>query len=159
MTLEQFIRALKNSNQLQFRLPNGELVPEHFHITEVGKSKKEFIDCGGNYRSNESVTIQLWIDDQDKDHRLSSKKLMQIINKVIVQLSIDQSLPVEVEYQGQTVELYGLSGQEGRFQLVATQTDCLAKEACGVPTRTEKPKRSLRSLQQAEACEPNSGCC
>lgn len=30
-----------------FKLENGNSVPEHFHVTEVGIITKDFIDCGG----------------------------------------------------------------------------------------------------------------
>ena len=40
MHLNQFKEALKIVNTLRFRLPNGQLIPPHFHITEVGESTK-----------------------------------------------------------------------------------------------------------------------
>ena len=33
MYLTQFKEALKRANSLRFRLPNGQLIPQHFHIT------------------------------------------------------------------------------------------------------------------------------
>ena len=36
---------------IQIMLPEGEFVPTHFHITEVGRVRKDFIDCGGTVRS------------------------------------------------------------------------------------------------------------
>ncbi|MEI7863404.1 MAG: DUF6428 family protein, partial [Planctomycetota bacterium] len=32
-------------------LPDKSFVPAHFHITEVGRVQKDFIDCGGTVRS------------------------------------------------------------------------------------------------------------
>ncbi len=31
----------------RFILPDGDQIPAHFHITEVGHVAKRFIDCGG----------------------------------------------------------------------------------------------------------------
>jgi hypothetical protein len=50
MKLSEIKSHLGNLEQIRFQLPNGELVPEHFHVTEVGKISKYFIDCGGTVR-------------------------------------------------------------------------------------------------------------
>jgi len=39
-------------------LENGTMVPEHFHVTEVGVVTKHFIDCGGTVR-NERIAEAL----------------------------------------------------------------------------------------------------
>ena len=31
--------------KLRFVLPNEQAIPSHFHVTEVGRVSKEFIDC------------------------------------------------------------------------------------------------------------------
>ena len=46
MTLYQLKEQLQQQTTLAFELPNGSLVPNHFHVTEVGKVTKHFIDCG-----------------------------------------------------------------------------------------------------------------
>jgi hypothetical protein len=60
MKLSEIKNQLKNLSQIAFQLPNGELVPNHFHVTEVGKITKHFIDCGGVVRTEEVVNFQLW---------------------------------------------------------------------------------------------------
>ena len=37
MKLSEIKSQLKSLTQISFQLPNGELVPSHFHVTEVGK--------------------------------------------------------------------------------------------------------------------------
>jgi hypothetical protein len=32
-------------------------VPTHYHITEVGKVQKDFIDCGGTVRSSTACVL------------------------------------------------------------------------------------------------------
>lgn len=50
MKLSQVKKHLSTISTLKFQLPNGELVPEHFHVTEIGKISNQFIDCGGTVR-------------------------------------------------------------------------------------------------------------
>ena len=78
MKLSQAKSVLKELETIGFKLPNGELVPNHFHVTEVGKITKHFIDCGGTERNEEVVNFQLW-NANDYDHRLHPEKLLNII--------------------------------------------------------------------------------
>ncbi|UAB86036.1 hypothetical protein INR75_08585 [Zunongwangia sp. SCSIO 43204] len=158
MNLSEVKNKLKQLQNIAFELPNGELVPNHFHVTEVGKITKHFIDCGGTVRNEEVVSFQLW-NANDYDHRLHPEKLLKIIELSEKTLNIDESLMVEVEYQGQSIEKYGLDFDGKNFLLSTKQTDCLAKDKCGIPE--DKPKMKLSELQatQASCCTPNSGCC
>jgi hypothetical protein len=155
MKLSAVKSALKNLETIAFQLPNGELVPSHFHVTEVGKVTKHFIDCGGTVRHEEVVNFQLWSAD-DYDHRLHPEKLVHIIELSEKTLGLEDA-EIEVEYQGNTIEKYGLDFDGTNFLLTTKQTDCLAKDNCGIPV--EKPKVKLSELKKAPVCEPNSGCC
>ena len=42
MTLHQLKEQLQQQTTLAFELPDGSLVPNHFHVTEVGKVTKHF---------------------------------------------------------------------------------------------------------------------
>ena len=154
MTLEEVKSALEHLETIGFQLPNGELVPNHFHVTEVGKITKHFIDCGGTVRNEEVVNFQLW-NANDYDHRLHPEKLVHIIELSQKTLDIG-NLEVEVEYQGQTIEKFALDFDGTNFLLTTKQTDCLAKDKCGVPA--EKPKIKLSEVQNS-GCVPGSGCC
>lgn len=99
MHISEVKHKLKQLQNIAFELPNAELVPNHFHITEVGKITKHFIDCGGTVRNEEVVNFQLW-NTSDYDHRLHPGKLLKIIELSEKTLKIDESLMVEVEYQG-----------------------------------------------------------
>ncbi|MEQ5792492.1 hypothetical protein J4E06_15605 [Muricauda sp. NFXS6] len=155
MKLEEVKSALEHLETIAFQLPNGELVPNHFHVTEVGKITKHFIDCGGTVRNEEVVNFQLW-NANDYDHRLHPEKLVNIIELSQKTLNIGD-LEVEVEYQGQTIEKFALDFDGTNFLLTTKQTDCLAKDQCGVPA--EKPKVKLSEVQNTQACAPGSGCC
>jgi len=155
MKLSEVKSALEKLKTIAFQLPNGELVPNHFHVTEIGKISKHFIDCGGTVRNEEVVNFQLW-NANDYNHRLHPEKLLHIIELSQKTLNIED-LEIEVEYQGQTIEKFGLDFDEKNFLLTSKQTDCLAKDNCGVPT--EKPKVKLSEIQNTNSCAPNSGCC
>jgi hypothetical protein len=155
MKLSAIKTQLEGLPQVNFLLPNGSQVPAHFHVTEVGQVSKKYIDCGGTLREESKVTFQLW-EDGDVDHRLAASKLLNIIDLAERLLSIPD-LEVEVEYQGDTIGRYGLDFNGTDFLLTATQTDCLAKDKCGIPM--EKPKIRLSSIAQGPVCTPNSGCC
>jgi hypothetical protein len=157
MKLLEIKTILGNLDTIAFKLPNGELVPQHFHVTEVGKITKNFIDCGGTVRKEEVVNFQLW-DANDYDHRLHPEKLVHIIALSERVLEIGD-LEIEVEYQGETIQKFGLDFDGTNFLLATKHTDCLAKEKCGVPA--EKPKVKLSQLESttANCCTPNAGCC
>ena len=80
MKLQEFKSKLENSSQLNFRLANGEEIPAHFHITEVGQISRKFIDCGGTLRQNSKINFQLYVAEAI-DHRLSPTKLLGIVKK------------------------------------------------------------------------------
>ncbi|MEM6299722.1 MAG: DUF6428 family protein [Bacteroidota bacterium] len=158
MNLSSLKLALQKLENIAFQLPDGTLVPRHFHVTEVGKVTKHFIDCGGTVRHEEVVSLQLW-NANDYDHRLHPEKLVNIIELSEKTLGIG-NLEIEVEYQGNTIEKFGLDFDGKNFLLTTKQTDCLAKDNCGVPT--QKPKVRLSDLQKGvtqTACAPGSGCC
>lgn len=155
MKLSEVKTALTNLKTIAFQLPNGELVPNHFHVTEVGKITKNFIDCGGTVRNEEVINFQLWNAD-DYDHRLHPEKLLNIIelSEKVLELK-DQE--IEVEYQGQTIEKFALEFDGKNFLLTTKQTDCLAPDKCGIPE--EKSKLQMMDLGDANACTPGGGCC
>jgi hypothetical protein len=155
MKLSEIKKHLSELNTIAFQLPNGELVPNHFHVTEVGKITKNFIDCGGTVRNEEVVNFQLWNAD-DYDHRLHPEKLIHIIELSEKVLDI-KDLEIEVEYQGQTIEKFGLDFDGTNFRLTSKQTDCLAKDNCGIPA--EKPKVKLAEINNEPCCAPDGNCC
>jgi hypothetical protein len=154
MTIEEIKNHLKNSKEIAFELPNGKLVPNHFHVTEVGKITKEFIDCGGTLRNELVANFQLWEAD-DYDHRLHPEKLVDIIELSQKLLNIGD-LEIEVEYQSDTIGKYSLDYADGNFKLIAKQTDCLARDKCAVP---EPATVFDLSGMTANSCAPGSGCC
>ena len=157
MTLSEIKEQLKNLETIGFQLPNGNLVPNHFHVTEVGRVSRHFIDCGGTVRKEEVINFQLW-EENDYDHRLHPEKLVNIIELSEMVLGLED-LKIEVEYQGDTIGKYGLDFNGKHFLLTNTQTDCLAKDKCGIPEKKQKVSLSDLQVESASACTPRSGCC
>ncbi|MBN7809990.1 hypothetical protein J0A68_03420 [Algoriphagus sp. H41] len=155
MKLSEAKQILAGAETISFQLPNGQLVPSHFHVTEIGLVDKHFIDCGGTVRKEQKVNFQLWNAD-DYDHRLHPEKLVHIIELSERVLNIPD-LEIEVEYQGDTIGKYGLGHDGSAFLLTTKMTDCLAKDQCGIPA--EKPKIRLSQLNAQSSCAPGSGCC
>ena len=154
MKLSKFKTILEQQEKIEIELPNGELVPSHFHVTEVGQINKRFIDCGGTLRNENVINFQLWEAD-DYDHRLHPEKLVNIIELSESKLGISDE-EIEVEYQGATIQKFGISFNGKRFQLTSKTTDCLAKNKCGIPE--EKINKPMANLSE-NSCAPGSGCC
>ncbi|MGB5942808.1 MAG: DUF6428 family protein [Leeuwenhoekiella sp.] len=157
MKLSEFKTALASLKKVSIKLPNGESVPAHFHVTEVGKVTKHFIDCGGTERHEEVISLQLWQAD-DYDHRLHPEKLEAVVKLSEEKLNLSDR-ELEVEYQGETINKFGIAFDGEHFLLTTKMTDCLAKEDCGIPQK--KPKVKLSKLMAAanDPCIPGNGCC
>lgn len=157
MKLSEVKTLLQALSELNFILPDGSFIPKHFHITEVGGIQKNFIDCGGTIRKEQVINFQLW-EANDFDHRLAPQKLLDIIHLSEDKLGLEDH-EIEVEYQGNTIGKYGLEFESGNFLLTVKQTDCLAKDNCGIPN--EKLKVSLADIgsNKESNCTPGGGCC
>jgi len=156
MKLSQVKNILKTVETVNFNLPDGAAVPEHFHVTEVGLITKNFIDCGGTVRKETVVNFQLW-DANDFEHRLKPQKLLNIIELSEKVLGIGD-FEIEVEYQAQTIGKYDLDFNGNDFILLNKQTACLAQDQCGIPV--EKPKVKLSDMNnEPSCCAPGGSCC
>ena len=156
MKISEIKKILETSETVNFQLPTGDFVPRHFHVTEVGFITKHFIDCGGTERFEKVANFQLW-NANDTEHRLKPKKLLDIISLSEEKLGIGD-FEIEVEYQTETIGKYNLAYKDNTFILLAKQTDCLAKDNCGIPTE-KTIINSLNLEPQTSSCTPGGGCC
>ncbi len=155
MKLSELKKILKNLDRINFQLPNGTFVSSHFHVTEVGKVTKDFIDCGGKVRNETVINFQLW-EQNDYDHRLHPEKLITII-ALSEKMFMFEDLEIEVEYQGEeTIGTYHLDFDGINFLLTSKVTACLALEACGI---SDEKIKGDTSKVQSSCCDPSSGCC
>lgn len=151
MKLTVLLDALSRNpdSAITLQLPDGSAVPAHFHVTEVGRVRKDFIDCGGTVRSWSRCVLQVWVAD-DVDHRVSPAKLAKIIGLAGPAILGDAAgdLEVEVEYDVGVITQFPLVAAESRngslvLRLGGKHTACLATDRCGV----------------ADASGASSGCC
>jgi hypothetical protein len=154
MKISEIKQALAEVEAVNFRLPTGEYLPAHFHVTEVGLVSKHFIDCGGVERQEQVANFQLW-EAGDYDHRLAPQKFLHILD-LSQRILGTEDLDIEVEYQQTTIGKFGLTREGNDFVLTAKQTACLAQDACGIPAAQQF---ALPQLQTAGGCTPGGGCC
>lgn len=161
MNTAQFISILQGhpDKPLGFILPDGGLIPAHFHITEVGHVTKRFIDCGGTRRVQETCLLQTWVHD-DVDHRLHAGKLASIFDRAGDVLP-SHELPVEVEYEDFVVAQFPVESAEEVdgvlcFRLGLKHTDCLARGIC-LPG--ECGTAPVKASPAASCCTPGAKCC
>lgn len=112
---------------------DGEPIEAHFHVTEVGRVQRDFVDCGGTVRRIVTCLLQTWVGD-DTDHRLTGGKLLKAFEHAAPILGAED-LPVELEYETcNVVQLVvaSVTREADRLvlQLGSKHTDCLAKELC-----------------------------
>lgn len=166
MNINVFLQHLRSHPiaPMGLKLPNGALVPAHFHITEVGHVTKRFIDCGGTRRAQETCLLQTWVHD-DTDHRLLAGKLADIFEKA-GDILPTQDLPVEIEHEDTVVAQFPVVDAEFAngtllFHLENKHTDCLARGIClpntCAPVAPAKLKVTVKAA--SSCCPPSSGCC
>ncbi|WPR71445.1 DUF6428 family protein [Flavobacterium sp. NG2] len=153
MKLSEIKQKLVSTETVTFILPNGDTVPEHFHVTEIGLITKNFIDCGGTIRKETVVNFQLW-NANDTEHRLKPQRLLNIIKLSETALGIEDH-EIEVEYQTETIGKYDLDFDGKNFLLRNKQTACLAEDQCGLP----KEKKETNPDTQTSCCAPGGNCC
>ena len=112
ITLQMFRDAINNNPDaaMQFMLPDQSFIAPHFHITEVGKVQKDFIDCGGTSRALTSCLLQILVAD-DTDHRLQTTKLAGIFGFANKLFTADD-IPVEVEYEQDAISQFPIADIE-----------------------------------------------
>jgi hypothetical protein len=120
-------------HELKFILPDGDDIPAHAHVTEVGRVDKTFIDCGGTIRKASACQLQAWVAN-DLERRLSPGKLSRVLD-IAEPIFAGDDLTMEVEYEDCSISQYPVlearvSGSVLAFQLGEKHTDCLAKDVC-----------------------------
>lgn len=141
MKLSEFKNHLLGApeHELRFILPDGDAIPVHAHITEVGRVDKNFVDCGGSRRSVSNCTLQAWVAEDDEAHRFAPGKLAKVI-EMATPIFRGDDLEVEIEYEDCSITQFPIVDAEVSegiltFKLGSKHTDCLAKEVCAVPLK------------------------
>jgi hypothetical protein len=143
------------SAYLRLVLPDGDHVPTHFHITEVGHVTKRFIDCGGRlHEESDTCLLQTWVAD-DVDHRLDAGTFAKILD-LGKQVLPHDDLEVEVEYEDCAVTQFPVTSAEAKGEVIELRlgekhTDCLARQQCGIDGK-ECGTPSAADKQGAASC-------
>jgi hypothetical protein len=120
----------------RFILPDGDTIPQHFHLTEVGHVTRRFIDCGGRlHHRKDTCLLQTYVAD-DMEHRLTAGTFAKILDLGGQVLPHDQ-IEVEVEYESCGVTQSPITSAQFtdeyiELHLGEKHTDCLAKQKCGI---------------------------
>ena len=154
MTLDAFLAVLAENPAaaLHLMLPDGDFVPAHFHVTEVGRVQKDFIDCGGTVRSATTCVLQVWVAERHRPparHRRSWPTIVRLAAPLLKATD----LPVEVEYENGVVSQFPVAAAEVTpsgvlLHLGTKHTACLAPDRCGVG----RPER--RAARRPAAADP-----
>lgn len=147
MKLSELKMLLAEDSEKDFRivLPDGATVPVSFHVTEVGRIQKTFLDCGGKLRERVTCQLQVWVGE-DYDHRIEVEKMASILEIAKPYLP-DESIPVEIEYERNVISQYTIQGTEISddsvvLQLAHKPTEFLTTELCGLPAIPVKAQKS-----------------
>jgi len=151
MTLRDLQNALEANPKRfpRFVLPDGDYIPAHAHVTEVGHVVRNFIDCGGVTGKEEKVLLQTHVGN-DTDHRLRSDRFAKIL-RLGDRLIPSADLDVDVEYDCCVVAQYPIAevtpgGEHLNLILQRGRTQCRARE------RREGEKAT-------DCCASSAACC
>ncbi|MDB6020303.1 MAG: hypothetical protein JWQ04_160 [Pedosphaera sp.] len=143
--------------QVRFVLPTGTKIPPHAHVTEVARIDKRYVDCGGTFRTEFICRLQTWFAD-DTDHRLTSGKLLAILDKAASFLETE-NLEVDVEHEAPFISQFPLSvveaeGEKLVVRLGVKHTACLAEDKCLPPALAAKSRllTAIPDLGQTKCC-------
>lgn len=162
MKTNEFLSLLKDNpnKNLLFEYKPGALVGANYHITEVKNVTVDAVDCGAGTDFWKETIIQLWESPEEIGKRdyMSADKALSILNRVDKIKPMEKDVEVKFEYSNanfHTAQLFinahQIAGDNLVFHLGVEQTDCKAKETCGVPAEAIS--------QEASSCAPGSGCC
>lgn len=162
MKTNEFLSLLnEHSNKsLLFEYKTGHFVGANYHITEIKNITIDSVDCGAGVDFWKETIIQLWESPTEKDkiEYMSAFKALGILNKVDRIKSMEKEVEVKFEYSNpnfHTAQLFVNSFEVNANQLImklgVEQTDCKAKDTCGVPVKVD--------AQEINSCAPGSGCC
>ncbi|MCJ7465726.1 MAG: DUF6428 family protein [Maribacter sp.] len=163
MKTYEFLSLLKEhaNKRLHFEYKAGHEIGANYHITEVKNVSIDSVDCGAGTDFWKETIIQLWESplEIENPEYMTTYKALGILSKVDTIKPMEKDVEVKFEYsnpQFHTAQLFvqgfEIKGNTLLMKLGIAQTDCKAKETCGVP--------AVEAHHNEEACcQPGSGCC
>jgi hypothetical protein len=165
-TAQGFLQKLRANLEmpLMFTLPNGQTIPEGYHLTELKAVNVNAMDCGGQADAWAETIIQLWSAPEGEPGRqMTGKKFLEITDQVlkVVPVNMDANLKIEYGLGGEPAAHYrvgSLALEAGilNAHLEPLPVSCKARDRWNA---TQTPI-SFEMLGDAEAsCKPGGGCC
>ena len=162
MKTQEFFDLLKanQGKSLLFEYAPNLLVGANYHITEVKHITVDAVDCGANTDDWKETIVQLWESPSElgKTEFMSVYKALGILTKVGKMKPYTLDAELKIEYSNATfhtaqlfVNDYEIRGEQLMLKLAVEQTDCKAKDTCGVPEPS--------AVAVEGSCAPGSGCC
>jgi Family of unknown function (DUF6428) len=165
-TAQGFLHELRSNLEapLMFTLPNGQTVPEGYHLTELKSVNVQAMDCGGQADAWAETIIQLWSAPEGEPGRqMTGKKFLEITDQVlkVVPANMEANLKIEYGLGGEPAAHYrvgSLSLEAGilNAHLEPLPVSCKARDrwnAAQAPTELEMVGDA------GAACKPGGGCC
>ena len=144
MTAQHFIDQLRHTPEksIAFYANGKQLVPSHYHITEIKEVTTRSVDCGGRPHFDEHIEIQLWLAKQEDDgHRIGNADISKIVDLVDQKLQLNKALPIYFEYSD-------AFHATARYEVLGTkETDAQLLVDLSIPKTVCKPQ-----LTNATAC-------
>ncbi len=162
MKTNEFLSLLEQhpNKELLFEYAPGKLVKANYHITEIKNITVDSVDCGAGTDFWKETVIQLWESPEEigKLDFMHTHKALEILNRVDRIKPMEKEVEVKFEYSNDTfhtaqlfVNSYAIKAEQLVLYLGINQTDCKAKDTCGIPSKIE--------VVSENSCSPGSGCC
>jgi Family of unknown function (DUF6428) len=165
-TARGFLRELRTNLEtpLRFTLPDGQTIPEGYHLTELKSVTVQAMDCGGQADAWAETIIQLWSAPEGEPGRqMTGQKFLEITDQVlkVVPVNLDATLKIEYGLGGEPAAHYRV----GSFRLEAgilnahlepLPVSCKARDRWNAARATN----GFEMIGDAGAtCTPGGGCC
>jgi hypothetical protein len=153
---------------LMFTLPNGQTVPEGYHLTELKSVNVQAMDCGGQADAWAETILQLWSAPEGEPGRqMTGKKFLEITDQVLKIVPVDMDAKLKIEY--------GLGGEPAAHYRVGSlvleagilnahleplPVSCKARDRWDAAQQDSSAHIGLEMIGDAgAACKPGGGCC
>ena len=141
ITYQKLITLLTEnpSHLINVHLPDGSLIPAHYHLTDVGCVNRYFIDCGGHTREENYIQMQLWLG-KDSHHRLTADTFLKILDHsqtVLNKLDKLAESEIHIEYKTDFVAQYPMEAIDVIDDKIVIKTALLTTQ-CLAALRHEK---------------------
>jgi Family of unknown function (DUF6428) len=169
-TAQGFLQELRSNLEtpLMFTLPNGQTVPEGYHLTELKSVKVQAMDCGGQVDTWSETIIQLWsAPEGEAGRQMTGQKFLEITDQVlkVVPVNLDAKLKIEYGLGGEPAAHYQIGSlrlESGvlNANLEPLPVSCKARDRWNAEQQESLAPIGLEMIGDAgAACKPGGGCC